>query len=72
MVSNITGTKKFLMYPHFFTTSTVVSTATVAHPSTSFAPSTVEKASSPLRDPTNGNGCGNSMIRWLALYQKVT
>ncbi|GKE05976.1 hypothetical protein Tco_1397994, partial [Tanacetum coccineum] len=55
-----------------FTTSTVVSTATVAHPSTSFAPSTVEKASSPLRDPTNGNGCGNSMIRWLALYQKVT
>ncbi|GKD94362.1 hypothetical protein Tco_1374199 [Tanacetum coccineum] len=38
----------------FFTTSTVVSTATVAHPSTSFAPSTVEKASSPLRDPTKG------------------
>ncbi|GJT39096.1 hypothetical protein Tco_0938961 [Tanacetum coccineum] len=39
-----------------FTTSTVVSTATDAHPSTSFAPSTVEKASSPLRDPTKGKG----------------
>ncbi|GKB49019.1 hypothetical protein Tco_0899772 [Tanacetum coccineum] len=39
-----------------FTASTVVSTATVAHPSTSFAPSTVEKASSPLRDPTKGKG----------------
>ncbi|GJR25479.1 hypothetical protein Tco_1101711 [Tanacetum coccineum] len=39
-----------------FTTSTVVSTTTVAHPSTSFAPSTVEKASSPLRDPTKGKG----------------
>ncbi|GJS92639.1 hypothetical protein Tco_0799607 [Tanacetum coccineum] len=37
-----------------FTTSTIVSTATDAHPSTSFAPSTVEKASSPLRDPTKG------------------
>ncbi|GJU20145.1 hypothetical protein Tco_1153487, partial [Tanacetum coccineum] len=39
-----------------FTASTVVSTATVAHPSTSFAPSTVEKASSPLWDPKKGKG----------------
>ncbi|GJV60051.1 hypothetical protein Tco_1466151 [Tanacetum coccineum] len=39
-----------------FTTSTVVSTTTAAHPSTSFAPSTVEKTSSPLRDPKKGKG----------------
>ncbi|GKE43966.1 hypothetical protein Tco_1471250, partial [Tanacetum coccineum] len=39
-----------------FIASTVVSTATVAHPSTSFAPSTVEKASSPLWDPKKGKG----------------
>ncbi|GJS85235.1 hypothetical protein Tco_0751776 [Tanacetum coccineum] len=39
-----------------FTASTVVSTATVAHPSISFAPSTIETASSPLRDPTKGKG----------------
>ncbi|GJS20106.1 hypothetical protein Tco_0448738 [Tanacetum coccineum] len=31
-------------------------TATVAHPSISFAPSTIETASSPLRDPTKGKG----------------
>ncbi|GKA17559.1 putative ribonuclease H-like domain-containing protein, partial [Tanacetum coccineum] len=54
-----------------FTTSTVVSTATVAHPSTSFAPSTVEKASSPLRDPTKGKGVAETTSHVPSSHERV-